>query len=133
MKTLGLVALSMLAVALPGAGVARAEPQGCRIEPFRGATSAQGAVAKIHVVNDGRPCAIANYGLPGERRHPAESGTITRQAEHGKAEFVAPHARYVPQSGFAGVDAFAYEARARGLNDQPVRLKVQVRVFVVAP
>lgn len=93
----------------------------------------QGTVARMHVVNTGGSCAIANYGVPGEDRNPAESGNITKSPAHGKAEFVAPHAKYTPLPGFVGEDEFEYEAFARSRKNQQLRLKVHVKVFIAAP
>lgn len=93
----------------------------------------QGAVTRMHVVNTGTSCSIVNHGVPAERSNPADSGNITRQAAHGKAEFVAPHAKYTAEQGYVGEDEFEYEALARGRSGQQVRLKVRVKVLVVAP
>ena len=76
---------------------------------------------------------IVNHGVPAERSNPADSSNITRQPAHGKAEFVAPHAKYTPDRGYVGEDEFEYEAFARGRSNQQVRLKVQVKVLIVAP
>jgi hypothetical protein len=121
-----------LAMLVPVAA-AVAQEANCHVEPFRGATLPQGAVTSMRVANTSRSCVIINYGLPGERSNPAESGKVTRQAEHGKAEFVAPEARYIPMQGYVGPDEFEYEALARNRTSQPVRLKVLVKVTVVAP
>jgi len=111
-----------------------AEQQRCRIEPFQGATLPQGAIAHMHITNTGAPCAIGNFGVPTERRNPAESGAITSKPSHGSAEFAAPQARYTPEPGFVGEDTFTYEALAKGNNTQQiVRLKVRVLVHVKAP
>jgi hypothetical protein len=87
----------------------------------------------MHVANTGSPCAIANYGIPAELANPADSGSITKQPVHGKSEFVAPYAKYVPEPGYVGDDEFAYEAFARGRKDQQFRLKVHVKVSIVTP
>jgi hypothetical protein len=124
--------LCTLVFAVPLGSVA-AKPPECQIEPFRGATLPQGTVAHMRVANTGKPCVITNHGVPAERSNPADSGTITKQPAHGKAEFVAPQAKYTPERGYAGEDEFAYEAFARGKGEQRVRLKVQVKVAVAAP
>ena len=109
-------------------------PRACRVEPFQGAALPQGAVAHMHVVNSGAACTITLFGVPGERRNPAESGSITTQPAHGSAAFVAPQALYTPAKGFVGDDEFTLEALAKGNNvQQSVRLKVRVVVRVVAP
>ena len=110
-----------------------AQPSVCRLEPFQGATSPQGAVALMHVVNTGATCSITNYGVPVGRGNPADSGSITSQPSHGSAEFTAPQAKYTPAPGYVGDDEFAYEAYARGSINQQLRLKVRVKVQVVAP
>jgi hypothetical protein len=112
---------------------AHAQSQGCRIEPFQGASLPGGAVLKMTVTNTGAACTVANYGVPGEKKNPADSGSVTSQPSHGTAEFVAPQARYTPAPGYAGDDEFTYEAFARGANNQPLRLTVQVKVAVRAP
>lgn len=125
------IVVAGLLLALAGVGWT-AEPP-CRVEPFQGATTPQGASTRMRVVNTGAACRIANFGLPGERGHPASTGTITAPPMHGSATFVAPEVRYTPARGYVGADAFAYEAIATGAQDQPLRLKVRVRVEVVAP
>jgi hypothetical protein len=131
-KALRHLCLCALMVLTP-TGLALAQQPRCRVEPFQGATLPQGTVARLHVVNTGSPCAIVNYGVPAERSNPADSGAITKQPAHGKAEFAAPQATYTPEPGFVGQDEFAYEALARGKSAQQVRLKVRVKVLVVAP
>ena len=118
---------------LVAAGSAQGQPQRCHVEPFQGATLPQGAVAHMRVVNTGDLCALVNYGLPSEHANPADSGSITKQPTHGKAEFVAPNAKYAPDVGYVGEDEFEFEAFARGRVNQQVRLKVQVKVIVTAP
>ncbi len=132
MKMPRYVFLSAL-VLLTSTSSAFAKEAVCRVEPFRGATLPQGTVARMHVVNLGKPCLIANHGVPEERSNPADSGRITKQPAHGKAEFVAPHAKYTPEQGYVGEDEFTYEAYARGKGEQHVRLKVQVKVNVAGP
>ena len=132
MKMPRYVFLSALVLLTP-IGSAFAKEPVCRVEPFRGATLPQGTIAHMHVVNLGKPCLIANYGVPEERGKPADSGRITKQPAHGKAEFVAPNAKYTPEQGYVGKDEFTYEAFARGKGEQQVRLKVQVKVKVAGP
>ena len=105
----------------------------CRVEPFQGATSAQGATTRMQVVNTGAACSVANYGLPAQRVNPASSGAITAPPAHGTATFAAPLVRYTPAPGYVGDDAFAYEAYAKGAAGQQLRLKVRVEVRVAAP
>ena len=110
-----------------------AQTHACVVEPFQGATLAQGAVARMRVANTASSCAITLYGLPSERANPADSGHITKQPLHGEAEFVAPAAKYTPKRDYVGEDAFALEAFASGKSNQRVHLRVQVQVQVVAP
>ncbi|VTU45121.1 hypothetical protein SRS16P2_00012 (plasmid) [Variovorax sp. SRS16] len=104
----------------------------CRIDSLRGATLPQGTSTKMHVVNDGSACVMANYGEAADKTGPADSGSITRQPTHGKAEFVPPEARYTPEPGYVGDDEFEYEAFARARTQQD-RLKLHVNVVVTAP
>ena len=131
MKLAVVFCLWIVLVATPPTTLAQASA--CRIEPFQGATLPQGTVARMRVVNTGAACVIENWGVPADRAYPAESGSITQAAAHGKAEFLAPQARYTPVPGYVGEDTFEYEAFARGRVNQQVRLKVQVKVLVVAP
>jgi hypothetical protein len=122
------VAALLFAASVPG------QTKGdCRVDPFHGAATPQGAVATMRVRNTGAACLIHNYGTPDARGHPAESGNITKEPAHGKAVFNAPAASYVPAPGFVGEDEFAYEARAKGNVDQSVVLRVRVKVVVAAP
>ncbi len=124
-------ALVAAALALPAAtalGQAR-----CRVEPFNGASQPTGAVAQMSVVNDVKYCAITNFGIPGERRNPADSGTVLVAPSHGKAVFVAPQVQYTPEPGYVGEDEFQYEAWARGNINQQIRMLVTVKVTVRAP
>jgi hypothetical protein len=105
----------------------------CQVEPFRGATSPEGAVARVSMVNDGKPCMLQNYGIPAERGHPASSGQITAPPRSGSAVFVPPAASYTPHAGFVGQDEFRYEAQALGRNGSPLTLRVRVVVSVEAP
>jgi hypothetical protein len=115
------------------ATVALARGQGCSVEPFQGAASPQGAIARMRVANTAAGCAITVFGNPGDRDTAAESGRITRQPAHGTAQFVAPRATYTPVRGYVGTDSFAFEAVARGRGVSQVVLKVQVEVEVVQP
>ncbi len=132
MKMPRYVFLSALVLVTPISSAFAKEPA-CRVEPFRGATLPQGTVARMYVVNLGKPCLIANHGVPEDRSNAADSGRITKQPAHGKVEFVAPHAKYTPEQGYVGEDEFTYEAFARGKGAQQVRLKVQVKVKVAGP
>lgn len=123
---LSLAALLVALASVPATAVAR---PGCQVAPFQGAASPQGASTTMQVVA-GSSCSIASYGVPAAREHPAESGKLTRHPAHGRAEFVAPKVTYTPEPGYVGADEFEYEALARGASDQPVRLKVRVKVDV---
>ncbi|WP_213959445.1 Ig-like domain-containing protein [Variovorax sp. dw_954] len=104
----------------------------CQIDSFRGATLPQGTSTKMHVINNGSACVMANYGEAADKTGAADSGSITKQPMHGKAEFVPPEARYTPEPGYVGDDEFDYEAFARSRTQQ-VRLKLHVNVVVTAP
>lgn len=97
---------------------------------FRGATQPQGGEAEMHVVNNGRPCGIRNFG----QHHPdtatlAYAGSITVPPKNGVARFEPPRALYTPNPGFTGEDQFEYQANAKGPQDNPVMLKVRVGVL----
>lgn len=124
--------LTFFAAASLAAAASAQSSETCRVEPFRGATSAQGAVAQMTVTNTGETCSITNYGASG-RQNPAFSGSITSVPAHGTASFTPPQATYTPEPGFAGDDAFAYAAQANGNSGQPLTLRVRVKVKVVAP
>jgi len=121
---------ALLAVLL---GAALAQDVGCTIAPYRGASSTEGAVASVRMRNRGGACVLPNYGSPDDRRYPADSGRILAAPAHGDARFEAPNAIYVPAPGFAGDDAFSYEAFTRGGGGRPVRLLVTVKVTVAPP
>jgi hypothetical protein len=112
---------------------ARAQDPACRIEPFRGAASAQGADARAVMVNAGQACRFASFGVPEERRNPADAGRIVKAPAHGTAVFAAPAAVYTPGPGFVGTDAFTYEATALDRSGRPLRLLVRVSIEVRAP
>ena len=82
------------------------------------------------VFGAGTACSIKNYGVPFFRLGAATSGSITTKPSHGSAEFIAPEAMYKPEPGYFGNDEFEYEALARGIFGQPVRLKVRVKVLM---
>lgn len=127
-------AVLMLFIAASLAVAANAQAsKTCHIGPFRGAASAQGAVAQMTVTNTGASCSITNYGVSSDRQQPAFSGSITSAPAHGTASFASPQAMYTPEPGFAGDDDFSYEALAKGNSGQPVTLRVRVKVKVVAP
>lgn len=129
----GLVLMALLSLSADVNAQPAGVPSPCRIEPYRGASSVQGAHAKVRMVNTGQACIFKNYGIPDERAHPAHSGRITQQAGNGKAEFAAPAALYTPTPGFAGMDSFEFEAEAVGRSGAALRLKVRVSIEVVAP
>ena len=115
------------------ASTSHAQHEACVIAPYRGASSAEGAVAEVRMRNSGLPCVMPNYGAPNERRYPADSGRIVAPAKHGTARFVAPNATYLPAPGYTGDDEFQYEAYARGGGGASVRLLVTVKVRVQPP
>ena len=132
MKRSNLVSAWLLASVALCAAHTSAKAPACSVKPFQGASLPQGAVAQMRVVNTAQACGIGNYGVPGEHANPADSGRITKEPSHGKAEFAAPHAKYTPEPGYVGKDEFEFEAFARGRSNQHVRLKVRVQVQVVA-
>src|SRR5438093_2876614 len=103
----------------------------CEVPYFTGATSPQGASVKMTVVSDGLACSIPNWGVPDDRRNPATAGEITEVSQHGTAVFFPPTARYIPDRGYVGPDAFTYRATVRdgdGLERvMSVRVEVDVR------
>jgi hypothetical protein len=134
MTALRTSALSLVCAFVVAAGdAAAARDAVCAVDRFQDATSPAGAEVHMRVLNIGRPCTIVNHGMPAERAHPAESGAITQAAHHGTAAFAAPDAVYMPAVGFAGSDAFAYEAYAKGRSDERLRLRVRVKVDVALP
>ena len=84
----------------------------------------------MSVVNDGKACGIALYGVPAERRNPATQGAITGEPKHGKAKFVGSRVEYTPVAGYVGDDEFSCEAWAVGTSSRSVLLKVQMKVQV---
>ena len=114
---------------LPAIGHAGPE---CQVDRFLGATSPQGAIAHMRVINNGGKCSVRNLGVPSDRKNPADTGKILRLAAHGTAEFVAPRASYKPDSGYVGDDEFEYEAFARSRDNRPLRLRVLVKVSVLS-
>jgi hypothetical protein len=114
------------------AAIAQPPAPVCKVEPFRGATSHEGAQARMAVINTGQPCTIRNYGVPEERAQPAHSGRITAPAQNGAAVFEPPIASYTPRAGFVGDDEFSYEAQAAGRGGALLTIKVRVKVKVSA-
>jgi hypothetical protein len=128
-----MTAAALAVVLAIAASTSHAQHDACVITPYRGASSAEGAVAEVRMRNNGFPCVMPNYGAPNEKRYPADSGRILAPARHGTARFVSPNATYVPAPGFVGDDEFQYEAYARGGGGSPVRLLVTVKVRVQPP
>lgn len=87
----------------------------------------------MHVVNNGRSCGIRNFGHYPDTASLAHAGSIITPPRHGTAKFEPPRALYTPAPGFVGEDYFEYQANAKGPQDQPVLLKVKVKVSVTAP
>lgn len=133
MNSIPATVLTLAALMAANASLAQSNSDGCRVLPFRGATSPQGAQAQMHVINTGQPCAIANFGVPGEGRNPAHSGAVTRPPSGGVAEVKAHRAVYTPTPGFEGEDYFEYEAYALGPSGNSLLLRVRVKVSVKAP
>ncbi|MGL4574524.1 MAG: Ig-like domain-containing protein [Burkholderiaceae bacterium] len=110
---------------------AQAQDPRCVVPPFSGASQPTGAVAQMRVINDGKACGVSHFGVPSEKRNPAEAAKVLHPAAHGKVQFVPPRVLYTPEPGFVGEDEFAYEARAKNNQDQPVVLKVKMKVIVL--
>jgi hypothetical protein len=111
---------------------AMAQKPSCEVAPFSGASSPQGTVATMSVVNDGQPCGITLYGVPEERRNPATDGVISVAPKHGKAEFVGSRVQYTPEPGYVGEDEFSCQAWAIGASRRSVPLKVRMKVQIHA-
>jgi hypothetical protein len=121
---------SLAATPVAAASAQTQEPR-CLVPPFSGAAQPQGATAQMRVINDGKACGISHFGVPSERRNPAETAKVTRAASHGTVQFMAPRVLYTPQPGFVGEDEFAYETHAKNNQDQPVVLRVKMKVIVL--
>ena len=102
----------------------------CAVFVGRGATRPEGGTARMLIVSDGLPCGITSWGVPSERRNGATSAVLTQQPQHGRVVFVAPRMLYTAEVGYAGPDAFAFEATATSLNDSPIVLRMKVDVDV---
>jgi hypothetical protein len=126
---IGLVALASVTSAPP---YASAEELVCKVPTFRGAATPQGGDAEMHVVNNGKACGIRNFGSYPDTATLAYAGSITTPPKNGVAKFEAPRALYTPGVGFVGEDYFEYQANAKGPQDNPVLMKVRVRVTVSA-
>ncbi len=122
--------LLMLGCTAFGLHAAVAQESMCRVPVFRGATQPQGGEAEMHVVNNRRQCGIRNFGHYPDTATLAYAGTITVLPKNGVAKFEPPRALYTPNAGFTGEDQCEYQANAKGPQDNPVMLKVKVRVLV---
>ena len=78
---------TLIVTILLATGISAKELAACRVEPFQGATTQQGAVAEMTVTNSGASCSITNYGVPAGRINPSESGAITSAPTHGRELF----------------------------------------------
>ena len=130
MRITGARSLFLLGGALCGLHAAFAQEPMCNVPVFRGATQPQGGEAEMHVLNQGRSCGIRNFGHYPDPATLAYAGSITVSPKNGVARFEPPRALYTPNPGFVGEDQFEYQAIARGPRDNPVTLKVKVRVLV---
>lgn len=125
--------LAVVWVTLCATGVVLAQPEGCRVAPYRGASQPGGAVANISMRNTGQSCVLPMYGRPAEKADPATSGRITKHPTNGKAAFVPPAASYTPDPGFTGQDEFEVEAWVPARSRDPIRLLVRFTVTVARP
>ena len=130
MRIAGGRSLLVLGCTLLGLHAAVAQGSMCRVPVFRGATQPQGGEAEMHAVNNGRPCGIRNFGHYPDTATLAYAGSITVPPKNGVAKFEPPRALYTPNPGFTGEDQFEYQANAKGPQENPVMLKVKVRVLV---
>ena len=121
-----------MSAALCGPAGANPEVPVCKVPAFRGAALPQGGDAEMQVVNNGRACGIRNFGHFPDTASLAHAGRITAPPKNGVARFEPPRALYTPAPGYVGEDYFEYEANAKGVQDQPVFLRVRVRVIVHA-
>lgn len=122
--------LLVLGSAVCALHAAVAQESMCRVPVFRGAAQPQGGEAEMHVVNNGRACGIRNFGHYPDTATLAYAGSVTVPPKNGVAKFEPPRALYTPNPGFTGEDQFEYQANAKGPQDNPVMLKVKVRVLV---
>jgi hypothetical protein len=111
------------------AGAQEAAPP-CAVQPYRGATTPQGALAIVTMSNRGQACRLPVFGNPAERSGPATAGRILVAPRSGTAAFDPPAATYTPAAGFEGTDEFEFEADAVDRMNRPLRLYVRVRVTV---
>jgi hypothetical protein len=92
----------VVALGWNAAAFAQTGERRCSVPPFYGATSATGAVATMHVVNDGHACGFHMLS----RGSNVESVTITEPPAHGKIEVEGAAVRYTPAAGYVGKDQF---------------------------
>jgi hypothetical protein len=121
---------ALIASALAALPAAAQDPR-CIVPPFSGAAQPQGTVAMMRIINDGKACGVSHFGVPSEKRNPAQTAKIIHPASHGTVRFVAPRVLYQPEAGYVGEDEFVYEARAKNNQDQPVVLRVKMKVVVL--
>ena len=130
------IAFQFAALALAGVALfpslAVAQDRACYVPVFRGAALPQGGDAEMHMTNNGRACGIRNFGHYPDNTSLAFSGSITTPPKNGIAKFDSPRALYTPNPGFIGEDYFEYQANAKGPQDNPVLLRVRVKVTVTA-
>ncbi len=67
------IGFSLIAALAFAAGAVQAQQteRACDVQPYRGASSLKGAVAKVSMVNRGKACRLENNGVPDERANPA--------------------------------------------------------------
>ena len=123
--------LAAALLALPALLAAQDAPP-CTVPPYRGATTAEGALAVVTMANRGQACRLPVFGSPGDRSGPASSGRILVAPKSGTASFDPPNASYRPNPGYAGTDAFEFEAFAPDRSGRSVRLYVRVQVTVTS-
>ena len=105
-----------------GVGTAFSQSQDCEIR--RGAF-VQGGVAegRMSIVNKGDAACVFEFKFGGN--FPPDDWKVIEAPKHGKIEAGGSSARYLPEPGYAGADAFVVEvfganpqARTKGRNGQ---------------
>lgn len=85
------LALALL-LASPLPAIAQSPAANCGIQPYRGATTPEGALVIVTMVNRGQACRLPVFAHPSERAGPASSGRILVAPKTGAAAFDPPSA-----------------------------------------
>ncbi len=99
---IGALALSVAASSLAQRTAAPTQPRECSV---RHHAFVQGGVAegRMHVINDGNPCSFTFKF--GQNFEPSE-WKVEEAPKHGHLEAGGSTVKYLPESGYAGPDAF---------------------------